>query len=203
MTAAALAACAPHNPDERLTWAIQRQDAAEVAAALKAGARVDKQDDDGWTPLLHASAHGNARTVKLLLAGGSDLAAVTRRERQGPLTLAARWNHDDVVTALIAGGADVRQKDSIGWTALMWASLQGRTKVVDILLSGGADPQNRDSDGNTPLILAARRGHEDTVKLLLARGARPDSRNADGDTAAALAQKSGYASLAALIDGRR
>lgn len=199
----ALSACSPRDPDTRLLRAIQRQDSAAVIVALKDGAHLEKPDDDGWTPLLHASAHGTAQTVNALLAAGADKAAVTRREKQPAITLAARWNHDDVVAALISGGANLRQRDSIGWTALMWASLQGRTKVAGMLIDGGADPQNRDSDGNTPLILAARRGHEDTVRLLLEQGARPEAQNAEGETAASLAKKSGYPALAALIAGRR
>lgn len=201
LLAALLAACSG-TPDQRLQRAILGQDPEAAAAALKAGAHVNRKDEDGWTPLMHAAAHGDADTVRLLISAGADLKAATPEKLQPALTLAARWNRVSVIKALLAAGADPRQRDSIGWTALMWASLQGRTDVVAVLLPGGADPNNVDQDGDTPLILAARRGHKDTVQLLLKSGARAGAQTSSGDTAASWAQKSGYPDVAALLQGK-
>lgn len=198
-----LAACGTPDLGERLRRAATQGDRRQVQDLIAKGAAVDAADEDGWTPLLWAAAHGNEDTVGALLDAGADRRAATIRERQNALILAARWNRAEVVATLIRRGADVAQRDSIGWPALMWASLKGRTDVVKVLLDGGARVNMLDSDRNTPLILAARQGRLETVKLLLSRGARPDLRNADGDDAESLARKSGYPAVAGLIAAAR
>ncbi|HXT00031.1 MAG TPA: ankyrin repeat domain-containing protein [Elusimicrobiota bacterium] len=185
--------------DQRLLRVATQGDRRKVNELLAKGAHVDAVDEDGWTPLLWAAAHGNEDTVIALLDAGASRQAVTRREQQGPLTLAAKWNRVEVVQTLLRRGLAPNQRDNIGWSALMWASLQGRTDVAGALLDGGASINFVDSDGNTPLILAARRGRLDTVKLLLARGARADVRNVDGETAKSLALADDYPDVAALL----
>jgi len=185
--------------DQRLMRVATQGDKKKVQELLAKGAHVDAVDDDGWTPLLWAAAHGNEDTVTALLDAGANPLAVTRRERQGALTLAAKWNRVEVVQTLLRRRLRPDSRDNIGWSALMWASLQGRTDVAGALLDGGASIDIVDSDGNTPLILAARRGRLETVKLLLARGARADARNVDGETAKSLAQAGDYPDVAALL----
>lgn len=176
--------------------AARHGDEQAVAGLLKRGVSVDIRDESDWTPLLWAAARGNVATVELLVAAGADLKAATRKERQTALTLAARWNRAEVVAALIRRGASVQQRDSIGWTPLMWAALKGRSEIVSVLLDGGAWIETFDSDGNTPLILAARQGRVGTVGLLLARGANVRARNREGGTAESLAREAGYPELA-------
>lgn len=199
----ALAACGSNGDlDARLLRAATQGDKRKVAQLLARGAHVDVVDEDGWTPLLWASAHGNEGAVEALLEAGANRQAVTRREHQGPLILAGKWNRVEVVQTLLNRGFPTGQRDSIGWSALMWASLQGRTDVVKALLAAGAPVETVDSDGNTPLILAARRGHLDTVQLLLQYGARPEDLNVDGETAASLAASDDYPDVAALLKSR-
>ncbi|HEX4048171.1 MAG TPA: ankyrin repeat domain-containing protein, partial [Elusimicrobiota bacterium] len=155
----AAAACgAKSTLDERLFRTAMEGDKKKVAELIKRGAHVNAVDEDGWTPLLWAAAHGNEETVEALIDAGADREAVTRREHQDALTLAAKWNRVEVVRTLLKRGLSTRSRDTIGWSALMWASLQGRTDVVEALLDAGANVGTVDSDGNTPLILAARRG---------------------------------------------
>jgi ankyrin repeat protein len=193
------AACGRTPLDKRLFRAATQGDRRKVNELLARGAHVDAVDDDGWTPLLWAAAHGNEETILALLDAGANPEAVTRRERQGPLTLAAKWNRAEVVRTLLRRRLRPDGRDNIGWSALMWASLLGRTDAAAALLDGGADVNQVDSDGNTPLILAARRGRLDTVKLLLARGARAGARNVDGETARSLALADDYPDVAALL----
>ena len=185
--------------DARLLRTATQGDKKKVAELIKRGAHVDALDEDGWTPFLWAAAHGNEETVEALLDAGADREAVTRREQQGALILAAKWNRVEVVHILLRRGLSRNQRDSIGWNALMWSSLQGRTDVAKALLDAGAGVETVDSDGNTPLILAARRGHLDTVRLLLEHGARSGARNVDGETASSLATTNEYPEVAALL----
>ena len=199
-----LTACGSSNRglDARLLRTATQGDKKKVAELIARGAHVDALDEDGWTPLLWAAAHGNEETVEALLDAGANREAATRLERQSALTLAAKWNRVEVVETLLRRGLAPNRRDSIGWSALMWASLQGRTDVVKVLLDGGATIETVDSDGNTPLILAARRGRLQTVRLLLDRGARPGARNVDGETARSLALADDYPEVAALLKPR-
>lgn len=194
-------ACA-RAPEQRLLRAAELGDPATVAALLAAGTDVDCRDRGGWTPLMHAAAHGDAESVRILIAHGASPFVTTRRDEQGPLILAARWNRVEVVRAVLQFSKRIDREDSIGWPALMWAAHLGRTDVVAALLDAGADPNCRDSDHNTPLINAARRGHLATVKLLLAHGAKRQSATVNGDTAETLALRGGHAEVAALLKGR-
>jgi ankyrin repeat protein len=53
---------------------------------------------------------------------------------------------------------------------LLWATINGYSKIVNILLADGADLDIRDWAGRTLLSLAAENGHEGVVKLLLDTG---------------------------------
>ena len=75
------------------------------------------------------------------------------------------------VAWLLARGAPREAKDAEGWTALCWASWQGRTDAVRALLAAGAAVDAADNDGMTPLYVAAHAGHADAVSALLAAGA--------------------------------
>ncbi|MDE2510564.1 MAG: ankyrin repeat domain-containing protein, partial [Elusimicrobia bacterium] len=166
---------------------------------LARGANVAARDEDGWTPLMWAAAHGDEASVAALLDAGADIRVIARGNGQGPLTLAAKWNRVGVVSLLLRRGASAGARDSIGWTALMWASLQGRTDVVAALLDGRASIDATDGAGNTPLMLAARQGRTATVKVLLARGASAAARNGDGKSARDLAAAAGYPAIIALL----
>ena len=50
---------------------------------------------------------------------------------------------------------EIDQRDSIGRTALSWASQRGDIKVVEKLLMKGADPNAADFEGVTPLLWCA------------------------------------------------
>lgn len=79
----------------------------------------------------------------------------------------------DLLSKMVANGADVNLRDYEGDTALNLAikktSLRPDNtmyKVVDQLLQWGADPTHKDLDGNDALALAENRKYLDIVKLL-------------------------------------
>lgn len=55
-----------------------------------------------------------------------------------PLIEAARFGHDEVVTALLIAKADVKTKNDEGKTALMLAAEGGHDETVRVLTQGGA-----------------------------------------------------------------
>jgi len=62
---------------------------------------------------------------------------------------------------------DINAADSIGCTALFYASQSGCVKAVDLLLSKGANACQADWYGSGPLHEAVRCGHADVVSSLL------------------------------------
>jgi hypothetical protein len=83
--------------------------------------------------LFRAAREGNADTVKSLLA--TRLADVNATDANGntPLIEAARFGHDEVVTALLIAKADVNAKNRDGKTALTLAAEGGHDEVVRLL----------------------------------------------------------------------
>lgn len=61
--------------------------------------------------------------------------------------------------------------DSLGRTALHWATCQNNTSMVNQLLQCGANPDIRDNDEKAPLHLAAGFGHIESVSCLIEGGA--------------------------------
>ncbi len=98
---------------------------------------------------------------------------------------AAQAGQTATVQALLDAGAaaDVNEKDSVGWTALMLAARNGYTATVQALIDAGANVNVKDGDGNTPLMAAAGYGEISTVKALLHAGATVNTENSDGQTA--------------------
>jgi ankyrin repeat protein len=88
--------------------------------------------------LLRAASLGNADTVRSILA--SPNVDVNGIDDQGntPLIQAARFGHDEVVTALLIAKADVKIKNDEGKTALMLAAEGGHDETVRVLTQAGA-----------------------------------------------------------------
>jgi len=88
--------------------------------------------------LLRAARAGNADTVRTLL--NSPNVDVNGIDEHGntPLIEAARFGHDEVVTALLIAKAEVSIKNHDGKTALMLASEGGHDETVRVLTQAGA-----------------------------------------------------------------
>lgn len=71
-----------------------------------------------------------------------------------------------MVHALVRAGARVNRQARNGSTALMKATLWGRTQMVGELLRLGADPALADAEGWTAEQIARARGHDEIVRLL-------------------------------------
>jgi ankyrin repeat protein len=77
----------------------------------------------------------------------------------------------DVVTVLIANGADLNRADDEGYTPIYWASFYGHLQIVQALIAAGADAKKVANYGGTPMYAASARGHLEVVQALIATGA--------------------------------
>lgn len=86
---------------------------------------VNDRDKNGWTKLHFATACGNLRKVKYLLANGADVNAKTEKysffntisatQQSTPLHIAAHCGFVDVVQCLLEYGADIDAKAEYGF----------------------------------------------------------------------------------------
>jgi ankyrin repeat protein len=95
-----------------------------------------------------------------------------------PLTVAAERGDAAQVRKLIAAGADLNERDKMGYTALVWAARNGNTEVATALIEARADMNTRDcaANGWTPLIHAIHKNNNEMARLLIDRGADVNAR---------------------------
>jgi len=84
---------------------------------------------------------------------------------------------------------DVNAKDDMGFTALHYCSILGRTRCVALLISQGADLESKNNQGWTPLHAAVLNylSANDTIRLLLEKGANIEATTDKGETSLILA----------------
>ena len=123
--------------------------------------------------LREACRSGDAAEVDDILTAGVDVNAHSRGPclLDSPLHRAAYWGHAAVAQRLLSAGAQVYERNRVGYTALHWASLRGAADVVELLLSASADVNAVEREGNAPLHFAAREGFPHICRLLVQGGA--------------------------------
>ena len=157
--------------------------------ALLTLAAADATPDE-VAAFLEAARKNDLATVRTALAKEPKLIDATTRGRRTALYLAAEEGHLEMVTLLIAKGADVSRIDRHGYAALHRSAGKGHTDVVKLLIAKGADVNHRSKayprgthwGSWTPLHMAAREGHKDTVEILLKKGADINARGDLGHT---------------------
>ncbi|BCB96053.1 hypothetical protein JZK55_09750 [Dissulfurispira thermophila] len=103
------------------------------------------------------------------------------------------------VKELLGKGADVNAKDSNGWTALIWAAMEGKIDVINFLISKGANVYVKDNMGWTALMRAATKGHTSVMELLINKGIDVNAKANDGWTALTEAAWYGHVSAVYLL----
>ena len=184
---------------QRLARLIAAGDVDPVLQAVAAEPRllsttVERDGQDGWTPLHLAVVAGHTSLVEALAAAGADLAALTEGGRS-PLHLALEHSPDLVaVLRRLGAPVDAASAAFLGDVALLTSALDegarstdpatavdllgraaagGSVAAVRVVLDRGADP-----DGGA-LHAAAAAGATPVVELLLRAGAEVDARDRD------------------------
>jgi uncharacterized protein len=133
-------------------------------------ALVNAYAPDGFFPLALAVFFGNAATAAALLDAGADVNMQSRESMKiAPLHSAIAVKRTELVTLLLARGADPNARAETGLTPLHSAAQGGDTELARLLLDGGADVNAPDDRGRSPRDLAAEHGHEAMVRLLTNR----------------------------------
>ena len=113
---------------------------------------------------------------------------------------AVRKNDIIRVRELLDSGVNPNTKNLMGFTSLMYASLDGHTDIVKLLLERGADPNIKHRFyGHTALMKATENSHIDIIRILLEKGANPNIRNELGYTPLISASREGHIEIVRLL----
>ncbi len=187
-----------------------------VKLLIAAKADVNVVSDVGNTALMAAIdsweyEKGKLELVRQLVRAQTDL-NVANQEYLTALMLALRRVGEDATTIeedqpiadlLIKSGARLEYKDDDGWTALFFASYNGKPEAVHHLVLANVNIETKDKDGWTPLMYAAMEGHANVVDILIRAKANVNAKNSDGWTALMIAADNGYADVAKLLIGAK
>jgi len=127
---------------------------------------VNSRDANGLTPL-------HCIVIRLRMAPGRETKS---NEPNRQSVLATHDKHEEIAELLLAHGAKVNAKDSLGYTPLHLAVRNGHKDVAEVLLAHGADADAKGPGGMTPLHIAAHTGNQALARVLLAKGANADAK---------------------------
>lgn len=179
----------PDAPTERgitpLRVAIDNGNAEIASLLLKAGADPNRPQPTGESPLMLAAETGVLSLVQSLLDHGAMVDARDPHFQQTALMFAARAGHADVVSLLLARGADPNAATRVGPAPpfIPPNSVPGYGFGVGILRGGvPADRGRREPapGGMTALLYAARHDHVEVARRLIDAGADLDAKEANG-----------------------
>lgn len=146
-----------------------------VAALLESGVELD---------IFEAVATGQAERVASLVAKDQSIVNAYSADGFAPLGFAVFFGQPEVVTALIAAGADVNQssRESMKVTPLASAAAAKQTGIARLLIEHGANVNARAAGGHIPLHEASANGNIELVRLLIEKGADVNAKTDDGKT---------------------
>lgn len=156
-----------------------------IVSLLEKGADIDAVDGKGDSVEDHARKGGYLYPLCELkawrgLSGPSADANTKNTEGQTPLMSAPVDRR--TVDYLLQRGADVRSKDQLGMTPLMYhvAECYSDKKIVETLIVAGSELEARDKFGMTPLLHSAKSGSREIFFGLVKLGADIDATDNDG-----------------------
>ncbi|KAL2756479.1 hypothetical protein ACRALDRAFT_2042593 [Sodiomyces alcalophilus JCM 7366] len=151
-----------------LTLAISTASSEIAAMLIEAGADVDVTATNGTTPLLAATAIGDAHVTELLLAQGARV-DVANSQGYYPIHMAAHKNKVEILQLLIGAGSPIDSVTQRNETPLSIAVEFGYPRVVQHLIQAGAN-LDEPPPGRSRAIFAALKSRNIDVCLTLVRG---------------------------------
>jgi len=103
--------------------------------------------------LIDAAGKGDYNAAMSALQNGTSPDAVNNSGTPA-IILAAQKGHSRLVKLLLDYKVNVNARDSLKFTALMWASARGRMETARLLLKSGANPHLKNAVGETALTIS-------------------------------------------------
>ena len=149
-----------------------------VSLLISRGADVNFKGKDGRTPLMWAAGN-SLQTAQLLIDSGADVKAKgddgMNAFIQATFGILSGKVTTEVLGLLKSKGANVNSslagKSASGWSALLFATVNGDKDLVEYLILNGANVNHTSDEGQTALALAKQEKYEAIVRLLKKHGA--------------------------------
>ena len=158
--------------------AAQSGDTAGVTECLNLSVPVNLTDEDGWSPVHHAIAHGQVEVVRLPMDRGCHMSPVKSRippssdyagvhnSRKCDIFDAARSGDTAELKEYLELGVSVDVTDEDGRTPLHCAAGEGQVGAVKLLIDKGCCIDPVDHNGWTPSMYATMQGQDEVERLL-------------------------------------
>ena len=157
-------------PERALMEAVRHNDLDRVRVALDAGARVDRPDEQGFTPLIWAAREGFDDIVALLLQNHADPNQNDVWMRANAGHKAAFWGRTTALTMLVKYGLELNAQGGYnGYTALHDAVSGRHYEAAQVLISAGARLDIHGDDGKTVIDIINASNDPRLVELLARR----------------------------------
>ena len=141
---------------------------------VEKGARINRSDRWGGSPLDDAHRHKHSRVIEYLRKHGGSFGSPSQANNF--ITAASEGDVEEVKAILEFGNVDLKNHgDYDRRTALHLAAGEGRSEIVELLCQAGADVNVRDRWGNRPLDDAKSAKHSQCISLLEEHGAKHGS----------------------------
>ncbi len=191
--------------DQALCDATDRSNNELIRLLITAGADVNAQGEDGWTPLTNVCLYENIEGLRMLLDAPGIEVNKPNKEGSVPLVVAALRNNEEIKSILQAAGASLpvdnvpapengdraaqQRLQEMGITpsrynqALCNATDNSDNEKIQLLIAAGADVNTQAEDGWTPLTNCCLYGNLEGMRLLLAApGIDINKKNRGGET---------------------
>ncbi|XP_046547141.1 putative ankyrin repeat protein RF_0381 [Haliotis rubra] len=128
---------------------------------------IDKQDENGWTPVMHAAKGGHEAVFDVLVDKGADLSPVDG-DKETILHVACEGGNVEIIKYLLKHDiVNINCQDGKGWTPIMHAAMSGHKGVFDVLVEGGADLSLVGDYKMNTLYAACKGGNVEITQYLL------------------------------------
>jgi ankyrin repeat protein len=142
-----------------------------VSILKKNGISIDKQDDNGNSPLHIAILNGDFEYTRFLINQGADM-NIKNNTDLSPLHLTAFLNSHQISGYLMEKGAVVDIKGNSGYTPLHIASELNNYTLVKQLLNHGAKTKHKTDQKLSPASIAKIQKNDEIFRLLTRSGNR-------------------------------
>ena len=189
------------NNRTALCVAVDEEHTDIVQVLFDAGADIDTQNNEGWSPLHYACLTGALDVVRMLVRAGAE---VRTTDNDGCTCLhgAARYGYTKTVRYLVGlPEVELDHRDDDNNSALHLAVDENRTDIVQVLIDAGADIDTQNHAGCSPLHSACASGTLEVLKLLVRGGAGVRTTNDQGRTCLHLAAELGHIDIVRYLVG--
>ena len=179
---------ARYNGQSPMNCAAKKCHDKEVDALMRAGAYINTEDRQGFTPLLNALAGGCDSLADAFIQHGADINVQTQTG-ENALQIACNKCMANAADALLKKGIPVDHKDNQGFTALDSAVQHGCVPIASSLLKNPfTNVDEVDQFGQTALFIALQgsgsspESQVTLVTMLLGKGADVNHQDQNGET---------------------